>query len=74
MGQVRDEFGLRLSYLRKKAGLTQGELADRIGVARNTIGSIERGKLSPKFDNLEKLAKVLNIQIRQLFKFEDETL
>ena len=38
--------GMRLKELRKKVGITQGMMADRIGVSTATISDIERGKLN----------------------------
>ena len=41
------EFCSNLKVLRSSAGLTQEELANRVGVARQTITSIENGKMQP---------------------------
>ena len=37
-------FGLRVKELRKEKGLTQSELAEKIGLSNNFIGMIERGE------------------------------
>jgi transcriptional regulator with XRE-family HTH domain len=71
-GHVRKQFGLRLSYLRKKANLLQEDLGDVLGVAKDTISRIERGKSGTSFDNIEILAKVLDVPVWQLFKFDDD--
>ncbi|MBT6612880.1 MAG: helix-turn-helix transcriptional regulator [Deltaproteobacteria bacterium] len=49
---------------RKHAGLTQKELADLAGVAKNLIYELEKGKITIQYSNLLKVLHVLNIQIR----------
>ena len=59
------ELHNRVREARKEAGLSQGELADMVGVSRNTISSIERGQFNPT----AKLALILCIALEK--KFED---
>ena len=59
------ELKNRVCEARKEAGLSQGELADMVGVSRNTISSIERGQFNPT----AKLALILCIALEK--KFED---
>ena len=49
---------------RKHAGLTQRELADLAGVAKNMVYEIEKGKLTVQYSNLLKILHVLNIEVR----------
>lgn len=58
-------FKNRIKEERVKAGLSQGELAQIVGVSRNTISSIETGQFNPT----AKLALVLCIALDK--KFED---
>lgn len=53
----------RLQKLREKAGLTQGEVAKRIGVARPTYANYESGKREPDFDNIKKLADLFDVTV-----------
>ena len=73
MGQLKVEFGKKLKKLRKEANLTQEELADKVDLTVESVSNIERGIFGPKFDNLEKIAQVLNIKVKGLFDFDDET-
>lgn len=54
----------RIKEERQKAGLSQGELADLVGVSRNTISCIETGQFSPT----AKLALVLCIALDKKFE------
>lgn len=53
-------LGDRLKILRKKAGINQSELAERIGVSRQSVTRWETGDRSPDADTLLALAKALN--------------
>lgn len=55
------EFGERLRMFREKAGLTQEELAERVGVAKTTITGYEKGNRSPDIPKIKKLAWALGI-------------
>lgn len=58
-GDSRQAVGARIKALREERGLTQGQLAERIGAAEVTVGTWERGISMPGEDNFPKLAKVL---------------
>ena len=54
-------IGNRIRIARKQAKLSQGELADKVGLTRVSIGQIERGNRNGvKFDILAKISKCLN--------------
>ncbi|MDE7380481.1 MAG: helix-turn-helix transcriptional regulator [Clostridia bacterium] len=57
-------FKNRIKEERQKAGLSQGELAQLVGVSRNTISSIETGQFNPT----AKLALVLCIALNKKFE------
>lgn len=54
-------FPERLSYLRKLANLTQGELADKLGLSRSTIACYEQGIRQPSFEILNSMAAVFGV-------------
>ncbi|HHJ9524814.1 TPA: helix-turn-helix domain-containing protein [Streptococcus pyogenes] len=60
-------FGTNLSNLRKKNRLSQKELADELGLNKQSISEIENGRRFPTFTNLEKIAKFFNATPTQLF-------
>lgn len=62
----------RVKELRARHGFSQTDLADRVGVTRQTIGFIENGKFSPSITLSIRLAKELEIEIDQLFWLEGE--
>nr|DAU79732.1 MAG TPA: helix-turn-helix domain protein [Bacteriophage sp.] len=55
-----------IKYLRKKAGLTQVELANKTGLAVITIQNYEAGKYEPKRESIYKLRKALDCNINEL--------
>lgn len=63
------QFGARVAELRKQLNISQEELAERCGVHRTYIGSIERGEKSPTLNTIEKFARGLNVSLLELFGF-----
>ena len=64
-------LGNRIRELRKNKGISQLELAYDMDMSMNTISGIELGKISPKIDTLKKIAQKLNIDISELFNFNN---
>ncbi|HZJ85091.1 MAG TPA: helix-turn-helix transcriptional regulator [Syntrophomonadaceae bacterium] len=60
----------RLKELREQFSLTQEDLAGKVGVSRQTIISLEKGRYSPSLLLAFKLAKVFNLPIEEVFIFE----
>ena len=60
------KFDETLIYLRKRAGLTQAELAEKLGVSRSTIGNYEKGIRTPDYEMLEKIADYFNVDLNFL--------
>ena len=61
-----------LEEIRKKSNYTQEELADKLGVSRQTINSLENRKYNPSIQLAFKLAKFFNLSIEALFIFEED--
>ena len=53
------DLAQRIAERRKRAGLTQGELADRAGVRIETVNRIERGHVMPDFGTIRKLVQAM---------------
>ena len=64
-------LGKRIRELRKIKGISQLELAFDMDMSMNTISYIELGKISPKIETLQKIAKKLNISMAELFEFSE---
>ncbi|MCD4978464.1 helix-turn-helix domain-containing protein [Enterococcus faecalis] len=60
-------FGNNVARLRKERKWSQDQLAEKIGVQKQTISNIERGTRYPTFENLEKIAKEFDVTAIQLF-------
>lgn len=60
-------FGKRVAELRKEKHLSQEDLADICGVHRTYIGAIERGEKSPTLNSVDKIAKGLDVSVKDLF-------
>lgn len=52
--------------------MTQQELADKIGVSRQTIVAIEKGNYSPSLELAFKIAHVFNVPLEEVFSFHPE--
>lgn len=60
----------RVRDLRTAKGMTQEDLAEIIGVSRQTINAIEKEKFDPSLPTAFKMAKLFDLPIEQLFQFE----
>ncbi|HEY9205330.1 MAG TPA: helix-turn-helix transcriptional regulator [Candidatus Methanoperedens sp.] len=61
----------RIKELRARYDLTQEELADKVGVRRETIVFLEKGKYNPSLKLAYDVAKILKSKIEEVFIFED---
>jgi len=59
--------------LRQTHGLTQGELAERVGVTRQTINAIEQSKYSPTLELAFQIARVFSAPIESVFSYPKES-
>ena len=62
----------RIKEFRKEQKLTQDDLAKAVDVTRQTIISLENGKYTASLQLAFKLTKFFNVQIEDLFIFEEE--
>lgn len=62
----------RIKEFRKLHNLTQDDLAIKLGVSRQTIISLEKGKYNPSINLAFKISKVFETIIEEIFIFEEE--
>lgn len=62
----------QIRRLRFEAGeMTQADLADRIGVTRQTVIAIEKGKYSPSLEIAFQIARVFGVPLDEVFGYPD---
>lgn len=61
-----------IRILREQCGMTQQDLAQSVGVSRQTIISLEKGSYNPTLELAFKISAVLNTGINDVFQMEDE--
>lgn len=66
-----DSFGERVRFLRKEAGMTIEQLAEKSGLSYIQVSRIERGEASANLNTIGLLAEALEIPVRGLFLFEE---
>jgi putative transcriptional regulator len=64
----------RIKELRARYNLTQDDLADKVGVTRQTMLYLEKGKYNPSLVLAYKVAKALNSTIEEVFIIEEENI
>lgn len=62
----------KVSEYRKKYGYSQDKLADKLGVSRQTIISIEKGKFNPSLPLAMTIAKLFQSNVESIFLLEEE--
>ena len=62
-----------LRSLREAAGLTQADVARRVGVTRQTLIAIEQGKYSPTLELAFQLCRVFGVRIDDAFHYPEES-
>ena len=68
---LQRKLGKRIASLRKARKLTQEQLAEAVGCSVEFISLVERGVNAPSVAGLEKFAKVLKTEVKELFNFEE---
>lgn len=66
--EILVKFGKKVRAQRANLGLSQEELASRAGVHRTYIGMIERAEKNITLENIEKVAKALNLKLSDFFR------
>lgn len=69
---LQRKLGQRIASLRKAKKLTQEQLAEALDCSVEFISLVERGVNAPSVSGLEKFAKVLKVEVKELFTFQKE--
>jgi transcriptional regulator with XRE-family HTH domain len=70
MSERQRLLGARIKELRKQAGLSQDQLAEKVGIDGKYLSRIEVGKRYPSLETLEGIADALRVEMRVLFDFK----
>lgn len=65
------KFGNKLFELRKKAGLSQSKVADKLGVTNKSVSKWENGAAKPSTNTLRKLSDLFGISIEELLSLKE---
>ncbi|MCY7221738.1 helix-turn-helix transcriptional regulator [Streptococcus cristatus] len=60
-----------LKFVRESRGMTQQELADRIGMRRETILHLENNRYNPSLEMALKIAQVFDLRVEELFQLKE---
>jgi transcriptional regulator with XRE-family HTH domain len=66
---LKKQLGKRIATLRRAAELTQAKLAEKSGYSIEFISLVERGINAPSVEGCERIAKTLNVSVKDLFDF-----
>ena len=61
-----------MEELRRQHGIRQEELADALGVSRQTIGSLENGRYNPSILLAFRIARYFDLPIEEIFLYDEE--
>jgi putative transcriptional regulator len=61
-----------LTLLREEQGWSQGDLAEKLGVSRQTVNALERGKYDPSLPLAFKIARLFQCTIEEIFEPDDK--
>jgi transcriptional regulator with XRE-family HTH domain len=71
MGLIEKKLGKRVAELRQAADFTQAKLAEKIGVATETVSRLERGAAMPSLSRIEGIAAALKVDLHEIFRFRE---
>ena len=60
------DFSNRVKQLREHAGMTQAEVAEKLGLTNRAVGAWESGRAKPRLDKMKELADLFNIPVTEL--------
>ncbi len=67
MGDIRDNISKNIAYYRKKAGMTQFQLAKELGVGTTSVSTWERGANAPDIETLYHICKIFGLTLDEMY-------
>ena len=67
-----EKYGNRIVHLRERRGLTQEDLAAKLGISRSALSHYEKDRRQPDFETLKKIANFFNVSIDYLLNQIDD--
>jgi len=64
--KIAQKVGKRIRITRRRKGLTQEELADKLKIHVSTLGRIERGEINSPLQTLNKIAQSLGVSLKEI--------
>lgn len=68
MPGLKEIFGTNLRSLRKRRGMSQEMLAEKLGLSSHSVSNLERGVHAPRFTTMEKLVRILDATAEEFFR------
>ena len=69
MSTIKKLIGQRIKEISKSKGITQEQLAEKVGIGTSNISYIENGKFAPTIENFEKIVQALDVEPYELYMF-----
>lgn len=64
-------LGLNVSYYRRRRGLTQEQLAEKVNIDRTHVGNLELARAGTSLDVVFNIADALEVPVNKFFEFRD---
>ena len=68
MSDIKDIVAKNIIDLRKKNGLTQNELAEKLNYSDNAVSRWERGEVTPSIETIDQMSKIFNVPLSSLIE------
>ena len=65
--EIKIKAGILLKEYRERHGLTQQQLAEKLGLSQSTLSAIENGDSVPRILTARRIAKIINVTVPEMF-------
>lgn len=69
--KLKENIQKNIAFYRKKAGMNQKDLADRLGIGATTVSGWERGAYTPDIDTLFTICRLLGVTLNDMFGIDE---